>query len=79
MTKILSNEFSVLSIQPFPEYAVDWQEAKDRNVAWDESVITDLISIDAANHAPTIDEREVLHQPIPPHGQNDLQWIQLTQ
>eukprot|EP00804_Cyclotella_cryptica_P028825 CCRYP_019718-RA/>CCRYP_019718-RA protein AED:0.68 eAED:0.40 QI:0/-1/0/1/-1/1/1/0/62 len=33
---------------------LDWREAEDRNAAWDESVVTDLTSIDNANRAPSL-------------------------
>ena len=56
---------------------LDWREAEERNVAWDESVVTDLTSIDNANRAPPIAEREVLDQPIPLNAQNDMRRTQL--
>ena len=56
---------------------IDWNEAENKNVAWDESVVTDLTSIDDANRAPVLAEREVLDLPIPQGGQNDLRREQL--
>eukprot|EP00804_Cyclotella_cryptica_P003163 CCRYP_013785-RB/>CCRYP_013785-RB protein AED:0.13 eAED:-0.04 QI:0/-1/0/1/-1/1/1/0/414 len=58
---------------------LDWREAEDRNAAWGESVVTDLTSIDDANRAPPIAEREVLDQPIPLHALNDMRRPQLMQ
>eukprot|EP00804_Cyclotella_cryptica_P028981 CCRYP_012399-RA/>CCRYP_012399-RA protein AED:0.71 eAED:0.40 QI:0/0/0/0.5/0/0/2/0/63 len=50
---------------------LDWQEAEEKNVAWDESVVTDLTLID--DHAPTIAEREVSDKPTPlSHSGRDL-------
>ena len=43
---------------------IDWNEAEPRNVTWDESVVTDLTSIDAADRAPVLGEREVLDLPV---------------
>eukprot|EP00804_Cyclotella_cryptica_P029958 CCRYP_013419-RB/>CCRYP_013419-RB protein AED:0.20 eAED:0.10 QI:0/0/0/1/0/0/2/0/363 len=63
----------------FHNMLLDWREAEDRNTAWDESVVTDLTSIDDANRAPPIAEREVLDQPIPLHALNDMRRTQLMQ
>jgi len=58
---------------------INWKEAADKNLAWDESVVTDLTSIDDTNRAPTLEEREVLNQAIPNRGPNDLCHQQLMQ
>jgi hypothetical protein len=58
---------------------MDWNEAEDKNVAWDESVVTALTFIDDVNGAPTLEEQEVLNQAIPNGGPNDLRHQQLMQ
>jgi hypothetical protein len=42
---------------------IDWNEAEDRNAAWDESVVTDLTLLDDTSSAPMVAEREVLDLP----------------
>ncbi len=35
---------------------IDWKQAENKNAAWDESVVTDLTSIDNATQAPLLTE-----------------------
>jgi hypothetical protein len=51
---------------------IDWNEAEHRNMAWDESVVTDLTSIDDVDRAPVLAEREVLDLPVTNGVHNDL-------
>jgi hypothetical protein len=56
---------------------IDWNQAENKNAAWDESVVTDLTSIDDASRGPLLTERLELDQAIAAGGASDLRRQQL--